>query len=203
MIPRIRPYQFILCCLIFFGSRYVYGNAAWGERISHGLDSKGTQGTQQIQAEEEKIEAAFIWQFLQFIEFPTLSLQEAFVVGFIGTSRVENFLLDITRQKRLADGRAIEVRHVNNLDEIARCQVIFVAPTENSKLTQILSKTRGRNILTIGRDNDFLLRGGMMNFYIENTKVRFEYNTEEMSASKLRSSSQLLRHGRQYSKAKE
>jgi hypothetical protein len=66
-----------------------------------------------------------------------------------------------------------------------------------------LSKTRGRNILTIGRDNDFLLRGGMMNFYIENTKVRFEYNTEEMSASKLRSSSQLLRHGRQYSKAKE
>jgi hypothetical protein len=164
----------------------------------------GTPGAQQIQAEEEKIEAAFIWQFFQFIEFPAQTLQEPFIVGFIGTSRVEIFLAEIIRQKRLQDGRAVEVRHLNNLDEIIRCNAIFVAPSENARLTQILTKTRGRGILSIGHDDDFLLRGGMMNFYIENTRVRFEYSTEEIASSKLRFSSQLLRHGRQYSKtAKE
>lgn len=171
--------------------------------IAAPLPIPDTHGTQQIQAEEEKIEAAFIWQFLQFIEFPIVSVQEPFVIGFVGTSRVENFLVDIVRQKRLADGRTVEVRHLSNLDDIARCQAVFVAPSENARLAQILSKSRGRSILSIGRDNDFLLRGGIMNFYIENTKVRFEYSNEEIAASKLRFSSQLLRHGRQYSKSKE
>lgn len=162
------------------------------------------QGTGQIQAEEEKIEAAFIWQFLQFIEFPKVAAQDTFVIGFVGTSRVEAFFAEIVRQKHLQDGRTIELRHLNTLDEIARCNVLFVAPSENAKLTQILSKARGRGILTIGRDDEFLSRGGMMNFYIENTRIRFEYNTEEIASSKLRFSSQLLRHGRQYSKtAKE
>ncbi len=164
----------------------------------------GTSGQQQIQAEEEKIEAAFIWQFFQFIEFPKVVGQETFVIGFIGTSRVEVFFTEIVRQKRLQDGRTIEVRHLNNLEDIARCNVVFVAPSENAKLTQILSKTRNRGILSIGRDDEFLLQGGMMNFYIDNTRIRFEYSTEELVNSKLHFSSQLLRHGRQYSKtAKE
>ena len=167
------------------------------------LPFSGTEGMQQIQAVEEKIEATFIWQFLHFIEFPVVSVREPFVVGFVGTSRVENFLLDIVRQKRLADGRTVEVRHLSNLDDIARCQAVFVAPSENARLAQILSKARGHGILSIGRDNDFLLHGGVMNFYIENMQVRFEYNNDEIAASKLRFSSQLLRNGRQYSKSKE
>lgn len=157
-------------------------------------------GTHQVQAEEEKIEAAFIWQFLQFIEFPASAQQETFVIGCIGSSRVESFLSEIIRQKRLQDGRVIEVRHLNNLDDIGRCHVLFVAPSETAKLTQILNRARGRSILSIGCDDEFLSRGGIMNFYIENTRVRFEYSTEEIANSKLRFSSQLLRHGRQYSK---
>lgn len=168
------------------------------------LGSAEARDATQVQAEEEKIEAAFIWQFLQFIEFPKVAAQDTFVIGFIGTSRVETFFAEIIRQKQFQDGRTIELRHLNSLDEIARCNVLFVAPSENAKLTQVLSKARGRGILTIGRDDEFLSRGGMMNFYIENTRIRFEYNTEEIVSSKLHFSSQLLRHGRQYSKtAKE
>lgn len=158
-------------------------------------------GIQQVQAEEEKIIAAFIWRFLEFIEFPVP--QESCVVGFVGTSRVENFFSDIVKQKRVSNSQVIEVRRITSLDDIARCQVVFVAQSENSRLTQILAKAKGKGILTIGIDSDFLLRGGMMNFYIDNAKVRFEYNIEEISAGKLRCSSQLLRNGRQYSKAKE
>ncbi|MCS6808794.1 MAG: YfiR family protein [Bacteroidota bacterium] len=162
---------------------------------------KEVEEVEQIQAEEEKIIAAFIWQFLQFIEFPVS--QDPFIVGFMGNSRVESFFVDIARQKRLVNGQAIEVRRIQSLDEIGRCQVLFIAPTESWRLSQIFARTKGRSILTIGRDSDFLLRGGMMNFYIENARVRFEYNTEELASGKLRCSSQLLRHGRQYSKAKE
>lgn len=196
--PNIFFFLLCLCVSIDAVSNTLYALSGVPLRAAE------TRGTTQIQAEEEKIEAAFIWQFLQFIEFPKVATQDAFVVGFIGTSRVEAFFAEIIRQKHLQDGRTIELRHLNSLDEIARCNVLFVAPSENAKLTQVLNKARGRGILTIGRDDEFLSRGGMMNFYIENTRIRFEYNTEEIVSSKLHFSSQLLRHGRQYSKtAKE
>lgn len=166
-----------------------------------GLFVAKNKTTEQVTAEEEKIQAAFIRQFLQFIEFPpSTHSRETFVVGFIGFTRVEGFAGDIMRQKRTTDGRIIEVRHINELDEIANCRVLFVSPTENGRLQQILDRTRGKSILTLGRDETFLDRGGLINFYVENSRVRFEYNTEEITVSKLRFSSNLLRLGRQYTK---
>ncbi len=198
MLLRRRPYHLYSIVLALILSL----NVAWyGASASDTHVGALTLGTQQIQAEEEKIIAAFIWKFLEFIEFP--SSHESFVVGFVGSSRVENFFAEIVRQKRLTSGQVIETRRITSLDEVARCQVVFVAQSENSRLPQILTKTKGKSILTIGIDSDFLLRGGMMNFYIDNAKVRFEYNSDEIAAGKLRCSSQLLRHGRQYSKAKE
>jgi hypothetical protein len=156
---------------------------------------------QQITAEEEKVEAAFIWQFLQFIEFPApANPQETFVIGIVGTTRVESFLNDILRQKQLGDGRALEVRKISNLDEMVRCNAVFVAPTETPRLSQILGKVRGKPILAIGRDDEFLERGGLVNFYIENSRVRFEYNADDLPNSKLRFSSKLMRLGRQFTK---
>lgn len=156
---------------------------------------------QQITAEEEKVEAAFIWQFLQFIEFPApANPQETFVIGIVGATRVEPFLNDIVRQKQLSDGRGLEVRKISNPDEMLRCNVVFVAPTETPRLAQILGKVRGKPILTIGRDNEFLERGGLVNFYVENARVRFEYNSDDLPSSKLRFSSKILRLGRQFSK---
>jgi hypothetical protein len=166
----------------------------------------------QQQAEEEKLQAAFFWQFLQFIEFPAgavqaalagaagvnAAAQEPFVIGVVGTSRVENFLTDIIRAKRLPDGRTPEIRHLTNLDDVSRCQAVFIAPSESARLPQILARTRGKCILTVGRDESFLLRGGLVNFYTENSRLRFEYNADEIAFSKLRFSSKLLRLGKQY-----
>lgn len=157
--------------------------------------------TQQITAEEEKIQAAFIWQFLQFIEFPApANPQEPFVIGVVGTTRVELFLSDIVKQKQLGEGRTVELRKITNIDDIVRCNAVFIAPAESVRLAQILSKTRGKSILTIGRDDTLLEKGGLVNFYVESAKVRFEYNADEIPSSKLRFSSKLLRLGRQFTK---
>jgi hypothetical protein len=156
---------------------------------------------QQMTAEEEKLQALFIWQFLQFIEFPPPQTpQETFVVGVVGATRVETFLGDVVKQKQLGDGRFVEVRKITNIDDIVRCNAVFIAPSEAAKLAQILAKTRGKPILTIGRDDTLLEKGGLINFYVENSKVRFEYNVDEIPNSKLRFSSKLMRLGRQFTK---
>jgi hypothetical protein len=161
----------------------------------------GSKEEQQITAEEEKIQAAFIWQFLQFIEFPApASQQEPFVIGVVGSTRVEMFLSDILKQKQFGGGRVIELRKITNIDDVVRCNAVFIAPAESVRLAQILGKTRGNPILTIGRDETLLEKGGLVNFYVESAKVRFEYNADEIPASKLRFSSKLLRLGREFTK---
>ena len=159
---------------------------------------------QQTKVDEEKLTAVIIWKFLLFIDFPPEPSSERFIIGVIGASRVESYLTETVKNKTLADGRVVEVRRIQSLDELAQCHLVYIAPSENGRLSQILAKIRGRNIVSIGRSDDFLARGGMINFYIENTNLRFEYNNDEiMTANKLRFSSQLLRIGKQFSKAKE
>jgi hypothetical protein len=159
---------------------------------------------QNNKVDEEKIIALIIWKFLLFIDFPSAPPGERFTIGIVGTSRVESYLVEIVRNKTLADGRAVEVKRIQSLEDLPQCNLVYVAPSENGKISQVLAKIRGRNIVSVGRSDDFLARGGMINFYIENTNLRFEYNNDEiMTANKLRFSSQLLRHGKQFSKAKE
>ncbi|TAE28201.1 MAG: YfiR family protein [Candidatus Kapaibacterium sp.] len=160
-----------------------------------------TTGSQQIAAEEEKLQALYVWQFLQFIEFPTPTTpQEPFIVGVLGITRVENYLQEVVRQKQLGEGRSVEVRRLGSVEDALRCNTIFIAPGETIRTAQLLAKTRSKPILTIGRDDGFLDKGGLINFYVENAKVRFEYNAEEIPSSKLRFSSKLLRLGKSVSK---
>ncbi len=163
--------------------------------------TKPSSETQQITAEEEKLQALYIWQFLQFIEFPTpANPQETFVIGVLGTTRVENYLQETVRQKQLGEGRNVELRRLASVDDALRCNAVFIAPGETIRTTQLLAKTRNKPILTIGRDDAFLDKGGLINFYVESAKVRFEYNAEEIPFSKLRFSSKLLRLGKSVSK---
>lgn len=155
----------------------------------------------QVAAEEEKLQALYIWQFLQFIEFPApANPQEIFVIGIFGATRVETFLSDVVKQKQLADGRLVEVRKIASADDALRCNAVFISPAETLRIAQMLAKTRNKPILTIGSEDTFLEKGGLINFYVENSKVRFEYNADELPYSKLRFSSKLLRLGRSVTK---
>jgi hypothetical protein len=213
ILHRLPHIIFAVCC----SATVLLLSAFSGAEMAYILHWGANDTTQAQQAEEEELQAVIIWQFLQFIEFPPLiaqaafgtvgsgsssastSQQEPFVIGIVGTSRVESFLLEKVRKKRLQDGRSLEVRRIANLDDVSRCQTVFVAPGESARLAQVLAKTRGKSILTIGRDENFLARGGLVNFYVENSRLRFEYNPDEISASKLRFSSKILRLGKQYS----
>jgi hypothetical protein len=51
-------------------------------------------------------------------------------------------------------------------------------------------------VLTVGEIEGFARRGGTINFYLEDDKVRFEINPESTRERGLRMSSQLLALGR-------
>jgi hypothetical protein len=76
------------------------------------------------------------------------------------------------------------------------CQMIFICKSEKSQLKQILSELDSGAILTVSEIDGFAENGGIIHFYLEGGKVRFEINPVAAQHDGLRVSSQLLSLGK-------
>jgi hypothetical protein len=83
-------------------------------------------------------------------------------------------------------------------DPSKSCQVLFVSKAE--KEAAKLLAGQGRSVLTVGEADGFLADGGMINFVIENRRVRFDINQKAVGNSALKLSSKLFNVARQVEK---
>ncbi|MGH9509604.1 MAG: YfiR family protein, partial [Terriglobales bacterium] len=101
--------------------------------------------------------------------------------------------LDRMIEGKSVHGKKLVARRLGRAEEAGTCQVLFVSSSENGRLTQILASLRGRSVLTVGETEGFAHRGGVINFQLEGSKVRFEINLDAAERSGLTMSSQLLK----------
>ena len=80
-----------------------------------------------------------------------------------------------------------------SIDEIAGCDILFVAASEKSRFAQILEALKNSHVLTVGDVEPLARIGGVMNFKLIDNKVRFEINVDAADRAGLKISSQLLR----------
>jgi len=74
--------------------------------------------------------------------------------------------------------------------------MIFISKSDRARLAEILPRLSGRQILTVSEAPGFASRGGIINFYLEGNKVRFEINPAAARRDGLKISSQLLNLGK-------
>ncbi len=145
---------------------------------------------------EYRVKAAFLVKFTKFVEWPgekeAASGNNPFIIGIIGRNPFEHHLEEIVSGHQIK-GRNVEIRQIDDLENIAECHVLFVSRVLNVKVKEILSVTHGRPILTVGDIKGFAEKGGLINFYIEQEKVRFEINETEAHYSGLSISYLLLK----------
>ena len=70
--------------------------------------------------------------------------------------------------------------------------MLFVSSSEALHLSQIKESLKGKCVLTIGETEGFAQTGGVINFTLEENKVRFEINVDAAERSHLKISSKLL-----------
>jgi len=147
---------------------------------------------------ESQVKAAFLYNFANFVEWPEAdngASTSSVVFCVIGETPVAADL-DAALRGRKIHNREPEVRRFRSLRELGGCQVLFVSAEEGPRLRQILGATEGLAMLTVGETERFAKMGGMVNFYTEESRVRFEINVEETREVGLSVSSRLLRLAR-------
>lgn len=147
---------------------------------------------------EYQIKAVFLFNFLQFVEWPSTVFAAADTpirIGVLGDDPFGPALEEAVRDETI-DGRRLTVRRSQRIEDMADCQLLFIGKSESRRLAEILSSLEGRPVLTVGEVGGFTRQGGIISFYADGKKVRFEINPATARRCGLKLSSQLLGLGR-------
>jgi hypothetical protein len=146
-------------------------------------------------AREYQLKAAFLFNFSQFAEWPghTFSGSNApIVIGILGEDPFGNYIDEIVKGEEV-QGRPLIIQRYHSIEEIKTCHILFIRPHKTIKQESILSGLKGRSILLVGEDSDFIKEGGMIRFSMVDNKIHFQINPEAAKGVGITISSKLLR----------
>jgi hypothetical protein len=145
----------------------------------------------QLHEPEADVKAAFIYNFINYIEWDQPNNDNDFTIGVIGSSPVTESLMNIAKTST-AKNKKIVVRVFNKPEDIGDCQILFIPQNSPFSLHSILEKT-DKGMLTISEENGYAKQGTAFNFVIIKDKLKFEANLKTIYTEGLKASSQLLK----------
>jgi YfiR/HmsC-like len=144
---------------------------------------------------EQRVEAAFLFNFTQFVTWPPTMFSSGtapFVIGIAGRDPFGSYLDEIVAGEKV-NGHPLLILRCKSIEEMEQSHILFLNLDNIKKTDEILSGLKGQPILTASDEPGFLEQGGMMRFFIGNNKVQIQVNLEAANAAGLTISSKLLR----------
>ena len=90
-------------------------------------------------------------------------------------------------------GRKLIVVRTPEMAKLEGCHVLFISRSERERLSSVVDEVRNDPVLTVADTEGFLDDGGVVNFTLEGSKVRFEISQEAADRAKIKISSKLMR----------
>ena len=144
---------------------------------------------------EDQVEAVFVFNFSHFVEWPPQAFaapSDPFIIGILGSDRFGAHLDEVVRGEQI-NGHPLQVQRFHSLADIERCQILFIDRSESGRISQILAALNGRSTLTVSQADGAAEHGVMIQFAVEDSRVRLRINVESARAAGLTISSKLLR----------
>ena len=144
---------------------------------------------------EYQLKAVFLFNFLQFVDWPTSafdSLNQSIAICILGPDPFGAELDAVIAGERI-NGRPIEVRRLVDVGPAANCHLLFVNVQSRQGLRRALEQLRGHPVLTVSDVTAFSGEGGMIEFVRQEDRIRLRVNLRAASEARLRLSSKLLR----------
>lgn len=143
---------------------------------------------------ESEVKAAFLYHFTGYVDYPAGAFTQPgapFVIAVLGKDTIIDALQQAVRGKSVK-GRPVVVRQVGLGQDLKGCHVLFVPEAQAANLSRVLDTLGDAPVLLVGESKDFAARGGMIGFFVEQNRVRFEINPEAARRAHLTISSKLL-----------
>ena len=143
---------------------------------------------------EYQLKAAYLFNFLRFVEWPGDPQEDAhghWVIGIVGDNPFGDELTQIISGKTV-QGHELQVRRFQAGEDLRACHVLFISASEKKRLPSMLAALNGSSTLTVADMEHFLESGGMIQFVMEEKRVRFGIDVGAAGRARLKVSSKLL-----------
>jgi hypothetical protein len=153
---------------------------------------------------EHQVKAAFLYSFINFVDWPEDKLAKdnnKIIIGIIGDDPFGKAFEPI--KDKQVKGKNVVIKRFKPFNElnkssketeaVKKCCLLYICPSEKDDLHKIINLVMNHNILTVGDMKSFLEHGGIINFLMEDKKVRFEINNIAAEQAELKIRSKLLR----------
>jgi hypothetical protein len=149
---------------------------------------------QQSKPQEYEVKAVYLYNFSKFVQWPPAGEEskDTFAICVLGRDPF-GAALDAAIAGEKIEQKAMVARRITDLQEATKCQILFIANSEATHVKQILSVLGKNSILTVSDVAEFSQNGGVIQFVIQENKVRFEVNLTAAEKAGLTLSSQLLK----------
>ncbi len=139
----------------------------------------------------EKVEASFIANFMRYVKWPQQESMKTFTVGVYGKNH--NILNELNQS---INGKSIGYATINvievyELEDLKKCQVLFIPSGKSSKLKRDLDQIGNNTIMTVTEEQHYTPDYSIINFRIVDNKLTFQLNNEIAKQKKIMVSSKL------------
>lgn len=133
-------------------------------------------------------------KFSRFITWPDNKNNE-FIITMYGKSPLTESIKQIYAIQKIK-GRPVVVKEANVMADIGSTHILYIASDRIDDLPMLLNYIQGKPILTISHCEGFAEKGVIINFFVDQNRLRFEVNEEALLQSPLQMSFYLLNSAR-------
>ena len=158
------------------------------------LLTSGGSHAQETPPSKYQVKAAFLFNLAKFIQWPQEAFDDPKSPLFIGVLGENPFGadLELTVREKTLNGRSLTIKECRTLEEARKCHVLFISSSEKVRLQKILQGLSDTHVLSLGEMDNFVESGGMISFFREGNKIRFEIKDETAKKAGLKIDSKLL-----------
>ena len=139
---------------------------------------------------EEVVEAAYLFRFAGYIEWPGAVDQSDFVIVVLGSPAMARRLRGLA-QAQLINNHPVRVRQASSIRDIAGADILYVA-TGHADSLRSWTPPASKSTLIVTDEEGGLRDGGTLNFLTIDRRVRFEVSLTAADQAHLKISSELL-----------
>jgi YfiR/HmsC-like len=148
----------------------------------------------QSQPTEDDVKAAYLFNFSHFVHYPAgdPAAAKTFDICLIGRNDIGLILQSVVQNENV-NGQPVRILQPAHAADARTCAIVYIGSSEASRIEKDLAAMEGSNALTVSDAPHFTDNGGMIQFVLQNSRVRFNVNLSSAEHARLVLSSELLK----------
>lgn len=146
-------------------------------------------------SKEHQVQALFLYNFTQFVEWPSIGFSTAdapLIIGILGKDPFGSYIDELVKDE-VIKGHPLRVERFTAVRDIGDCHILYINFTDKSETARAIAQLKSAPALTVSDRDGFARMGGMIEFIREEGRIGTRINVAATANSGLVVSSKLLR----------